>query len=117
MDVNPFFGTKKEGVVYAFGWFFASRKRDLRLFVSCNDGIKVWLNDRLALAKHDHSPIRPPMYRADVQVHRGWNRLLLKVARCGKPVDLHLYFGDRKNHVFDDLIDTYLPSEVVSLTS
>jgi len=116
MDVNPFFGQKKEGVIYAFSWFYSSRKRDLRLFASCNDGIKVWLNDRLILAKHNHLPIRPPRYRADIQVQRGWNRLLLKIARCGNPVDLHLYFGDRKNHVYNDLIDTYFPPEVLSFT-
>ncbi len=114
MDVNRFFGQKQEGVIYAFGWFYSSRKRDLRMFASCNDGIKLWLNDRLVLTRHSHSPIRPPQYRADVQVQRGWNRLLLKVARCGKPVDLHFYFGDRKNHVYNDLIDTYFPVEVLS---
>jgi hypothetical protein len=114
MDVNPFFGQKKEGVIYAFGWFHSSRKRDLRMFASCNDGIKVWLNDRIVLARHNHRPIRPPEYRSDIQVQRGWNRLLLKIARCGDPVHLHFYFGDRKNHVFDDLIDTYLPPEVLA---
>jgi len=114
MDVNPFFGSKKEGVIYAFGWFYSSRKRDLRMFVSCNDGIKVWLNDRIVLARHNHRPIRPPDYRSDIQVLRGWNRLLLKIARCGEPVHLHFYFGDRKNHVFDDLIDTYFPGEVLA---
>ncbi len=114
MNINPLFGHKKEGAVYAFGWFYSSRKRDLRLFVSCNDGVKVWLNDRLALARHNHFPIRPPGYRADVQVQRGWNRLLLKVSRCGNPVNLHLYFGDQKNHVFNDVIDTYFPPEVLA---
>jgi len=113
MDVNPFFGQKQEGVIYAFGWFYSSRKRDLRMFASCNDGLKVWLNDRLVVNKHYHSPIRPPQYRADIQVQRGWNRLLLKIARCGNPVDLHFYFGDRKNHVYNDLIDTYFPPEVL----
>lgn len=114
MDINPLFGQKKEGVLYAFGWFYSSRKRDLRLFVSCNDGIKAWLNDRIVLARHHHASIRPPDYRSDIQVLRGWNRLLLKITRCGKPVDLHLYFGDRKNHVFDGLIDTYFPAEVLA---
>jgi ADP-ribosylglycohydrolase len=114
MDVNRFFGSKKEGAIYAFGWFYSSRKRDLRLFASCNDGIKVWLNDRLVLARHHHYPIRPPQYRSDIQVQRGWNRLLLKVVRCGDPVELHFYFGDRKNHVYNDLIDTYFPPEVLS---
>ena len=114
MNVNQFFGHKKEGAIYAFGWFYSSRKRDLRLFVSCNDGVKLWLNDRLVLARHSHYPIRPPAYRTDVQVHRGWNRLLLKVSRCGNPVDLHFYFGDQKNHVFNDVIDTYFPPEVLA---
>jgi len=114
MDVNRLFGRKKEGAIYAFGWFYSSRKRDLRMFVSCSDGIKVWLNDRLVLARHEHFRIRPPQYRTDVQVQRGWNRLLLKVARCGNPVDLHFCFGDQKNHIYNDLIDTYFPAEVLS---
>ncbi len=114
MDFNPFFAPKKEGAVYAFGWFYSSRKRDLRLFVSCNDGVKVWLNDRLVLARDKRRPILPPNYRSDIQVNRGWNRLLLKVTRCGDPVDLHFCFADRKNHVFDDLIDTYFPAEVLT---
>ncbi len=114
MDLDPFFGQRKEGVLYAFGWFYSARKRDLRVFASCNGGIKVWLNDRLIMTRLRPSPIRPPQHRSDIQVQRGWNRLLLKVARCGEPVDLHFYFGDRKNHVYNDLIDTYFPTEVLA---
>jgi len=61
----------------------SDRDQEARLEVGSDDGVKVWLNDKVV---HANNAIRPcTLYEDKVKVtlNRGVNRLLLKVTQGG----------------------------------
>ncbi|MEK6570298.1 MAG: hypothetical protein AABZ61_02945, partial [Bacteroidota bacterium] len=66
-------------VGYGLSYVYSPDEREVPLFVGSDDGVKVWLNDRLT---HVHWSKRGPSPDQDVvmvKLSKAWNKLLIKV--------------------------------------
>jgi len=96
IEVEPIF-SGMPGVAYAMTVLRCKSPQDVRLVVHTNDGVRVWLNDRLVYQVHDHSLFRPTLCsgpNATVRLRAGENRLLVKIVRCDEPAHLALSLLD-----------------------
>ena len=71
------------GVVYAFTLLDSPTKRAAVLRIRSNDGVKVWLNQKLVHDHHVGRTIESGEDRAPVVLQKGENRLLVKVDQGG----------------------------------
>jgi|GEM_PF-144589 len=105
MDIESIFGGTA-GVAYCKTALRVATATDIKLVVHTNDGVRVWLNDRLVYQVHDHTPLRPSLCSgpgADVHLQAGENRLLVKVVRCDEPAELAMSFLDPEGRPVADL--------------
>ncbi len=76
-------GDRRFGNYYAFVYVYSPVARKARIVTAFADSLRVWWNGRQVLSVHQHPKwllLRDAWARtADVQVRRGWNRLLVKV--------------------------------------
>ena len=87
-------------VAYARTWVHSDQDQPARLELGSDDGIKVWLNDKQVYALNTARALTPASDKVEVNLHSGWNRLLLKItqnnqgwefcARFVKPDGTHL---------------------------
>ncbi|HEY3861818.1 MAG TPA: HEAT repeat domain-containing protein [Verrucomicrobiae bacterium] len=68
-------------VAYARTWVNSPAKQNVRLELGSDDGIKVWLNDRLVHSHNIARACQPGEDKFDVTLNRGWNSLLVKVTQ------------------------------------
>ncbi len=103
LDVEPIFGGVP-GVAYGMTFLRRTSHEDAKLIVHTNDGVRVWLNDRVVYQVHDHSPFRPSLCSgpgAPVRLHPGENRLLVKVVRCDQPAALAMSLLDGQERPYE----------------
>ncbi|NUQ69834.1 MAG: ADP-ribosylglycohydrolase family protein [Chthonomonadales bacterium] len=96
MEIEELF-TGLPGVAYGLTILRRTEPLEARLIVHTNDGVRVWLNDRLVYQVHDHRPFRPTLTDgpgAKVQLRAGENRLRIKVVRCDQPAKLAISWLD-----------------------
>lgn len=88
VQLDPVFGTEHRPWItgYALGYVFAPAELEAELRVVADNNLKLWLNDELVVAFHDH-----PFYfemtesfglRPRVRLRAGWNKVLLKVSKA-----------------------------------
>jgi len=80
MDLLQALGGQQR-VAYARTWIHSPKEQNVRLEIGSDDGVKVWLNDRLVHANNVARPLQPGSDEADVTLNQGWNGLLLKVTQ------------------------------------
>ncbi|HNS21970.1 MAG TPA: C25 family cysteine peptidase [Sedimentisphaerales bacterium] len=91
------FGTKPtESVVYAHTYIHSPSATQARVRLGADDGIKVWWNGGLVLTKNVEADWKVDEYYADVQLNRGWNRLLCKVSQKGGDFQLSARVTSRR---------------------
>jgi len=69
--------------VYLRNRVWAPEQRDVRLELGSDDGVKVWLNERVVHANNRPRPCRPGEDKVDITLEQGWNTLLVKVVQGG----------------------------------
>ncbi|MHC4503172.1 MAG: HEAT repeat domain-containing protein, partial [Planctomycetota bacterium] len=62
---------------------YSSTDQDVRLEMGSDDGIKVWINDKLVHSNPAVRGIRPGEDKAKARLRRGWNKVLVKIAQGG----------------------------------
>ncbi len=83
LDVSSIFGGERR-VAYLRTWVDCGAKRQVRLEVGSDDGLKVWLNGDVV---HENAVARgfePGSDKVDLSLEEGWNHLLVKLARNGE---------------------------------
>ena len=102
IDFVRIFEPDSFGVAYALTFIRSSQKLTTKLGVGSNDGVRVWVNDRLV---HDNPILRQAAPNQDivpVTLRKGWNKILVKVDQAG--LNWGLYFNvydPDKKLVFD----------------
>jgi hypothetical protein len=99
MDLLKAIGGEQR-VAYARTWVHCDQPQASRLEFGSDDGIKIWLNDRQVYALNVARALQPGSDQVPLNLHPGWNRLLLKItqnkmgwgfcARLRKPDGSHL---------------------------
>jgi HEAT repeat protein len=68
-------------VAYARTWIHSDRQCGATIELGSDDGVKLWLNDKPVYALNTARPLSPGSDKIDVNLHPGWNSLLLKVTQ------------------------------------
>jgi len=72
-----------ERVAYLKTQVTSERDQEARLEIGSDDGVKVWLNDKVVHANNVIRPCTPGEDKVTVRLNHGVNRLLLKVTQGG----------------------------------
>ena len=72
-----------KSISWAIGYFltyvFSPEPQNALLLLGSDDGAKVWLNDRVVWTNPAWRGIQMENDRIPVQLHKGWNKLLIKI--------------------------------------
>jgi HEAT repeat protein len=68
-------------VAYLRTWVHSSSAQPVRLEIGSDDGIKVWLNGKVVHANNTARAAVRGSDKVDVQLQKGWNKLMLKVTQ------------------------------------
>ena len=83
---------------------------EARIVAHTNDGVKVWLNRQRIAQRHSHEPFRPTLgygpLQADVVFQPGDNQVMIKVVRCGDPIEFAFAIVDRDGKPMLDVMGT-----------
>ena len=79
IDLEKFFNHDEAGVAYAACWVRCPDRRQVLLATGSDDGIKVWINRKLVLAKRAHREAITGEDQERVDLGPGWNELLVKI--------------------------------------
>ena len=80
MDLLQAIGGEQR-VAYARTWIHSPKQQNVRMEIGSDDGVKVWLNDRVVHANNVARALEPGSDEVDVTLNAGWNALLLKVTQ------------------------------------
>jgi HEAT repeat protein len=71
----------EQRVAYARTWLYSPAEEKVHLEIGSDDGIKIWLNDRVVHANNVSRALEPGADSEDVTLKPGWNRVLVKVTQ------------------------------------
>jgi hypothetical protein len=98
------------GVAYGLTTLHQASSTLARIAAFSNDGVRLWLNGQRVLQRHSHELFRPNLARqgagVDVTLRPGDNPLMLKIVRCGRPIQFALAVTDREDRPLIDLGNT-----------
>ena len=80
MDLGKAIGGQ-ECVAYARTRVRCDREQSARLELGSDDGVKVWLNQKLIHGNNVARALRPASDKVNIVLNPGWNQLLLKVTQ------------------------------------
>jgi len=80
MDLLQALGGEQR-VAYARTWIHSPTQQNVRMEIGSDDGVKVWLNDRVIHANNLARALEPGSDEVDVTLNQGWNPLVLKVTQ------------------------------------
>jgi HEAT repeat protein len=81
MDLLKASGPQEQCVAFARTWVHCDKDLKAQLELGTDDGVKAWLNDKQVYALNTSRALRPGSDKTEVDLHSGWNRLLLKVTQ------------------------------------
>jgi len=82
VDLSGLFGGDYR-VGYLRAWIKSDAFQPARLELGSDDGIKVWLNQKVVHANNINRGLVPGQDKTNVTLNQGWNELLLKVTQGG----------------------------------
>ena len=83
MDLLKAFGGE-ERVAYARTWVYCDQEQPARMEIGSDDGVKVWLNEKLVHSHNTFRGLQPGSDKVNVTLKSGWNSLLLKVTQLNQ---------------------------------
>jgi HEAT repeat protein len=100
MDMAKALGAGAQCVGYARTWIRSDQDQPAVLELGSDDGVKAWINDKQVYALNIARALRPASDKVPVNLHSGWNQVLLKItqnnqgwefcARLRKPDGSHI---------------------------
>jgi len=89
-----FAGVNDDATAYALTKITADRDRTVTLFTGSDDTITAWVNGEQVLAKNVYRGAAPDQDRADIQLKKGENALLLKICQGTGGWEFYARLGD-----------------------
>ena len=83
-------GAGDNRVAYLRTWVHSAKAQEARIEVGVDDGVKVWLNDKVVMAENRGGKCVPGMFKADVALGEGANLMFVKVTQGTGPWELCL---------------------------
>jgi len=79
IDLQSVFGDRDSVVAYGLSYVRSPDRRKVDLQAGSDDGIRIWLNGRMVLDRHEHGAVELRKYSSTAELHPGWNELLVKI--------------------------------------
>ena len=83
IDLERAIGRGDNRTAYAKTHVWSPEEQDVQLQIGSDDGVKVWVGDKLVHANNANRPCRPGQDKAKAHLAKGWNPLMLKIAQGG----------------------------------
>jgi len=83
IDLERAIGRGSNRAAYMLAYLWSPDDQDVRLEIGSDDGVKVWVNDKLVHANNVARPLRIGQDKVRARLKKGWNRLLVKIAQQG----------------------------------
>jgi hypothetical protein len=81
MDLLKALGPQQQAVAYARTWVHCDKDLKAQLEMGADDGVKAWLNDKQVYAVNAARSLQPGSDKVIVDMHSGWNNLMLKISQ------------------------------------
>ncbi len=82
-DFNEAYGLRGNSVAYALASVASDTEKSMRLLAGADDGLRIWLNDRLVLDKPGMQVVAADGFQTDVKLNKGNNAILVEVTQGG----------------------------------
>ncbi|HEV3259717.1 MAG TPA: hypothetical protein VG013_22810 [Gemmataceae bacterium] len=79
INLSQLYAHRAPGVAYAVCWVRSDRQKPVLLSIGSNDGIKIWVNRKVAFSHQIGRAAKPGQDKARTDLAAGWNELLVKV--------------------------------------
>ncbi|MBN2377621.1 MAG: DUF1080 domain-containing protein [Sedimentisphaerales bacterium] len=95
-------------IAYVYSWVQSSIQQKARLELGSDDGVKVWLNDKVVHANNIARAAIPGSDKVDVQLQKGWNKLMLKVTQNTSSWEFCLRLRDAAGNKLENItVDSF----------
>jgi hypothetical protein len=94
IDLSRFFVHRQAGVAYAVCWVRSDMQKPVWLKIGSKDGIKIWINRKLAFAHKTSRRAEPGQDETRATLQQGWNEILVKVDNIDKDWGFFLELRD-----------------------
>jgi hypothetical protein len=81
-------------IAYGLVYVFSSKNREALMLVGSDDGVRIWLNEKLVHSNPAYRGAYPDQDKVPVELKQGWNKLLVKVLQGGGGWGFYLRFVD-----------------------
>jgi hypothetical protein len=89
----------ERAVAYALTYVYSPDDREATLLIGSDDGIKIWLNNKLVHSNPAYRGAYPDQDKIKVNLHKGKNKLLLKILQGGGGWGFYARFVDPDNEL------------------
>jgi len=84
----------EQAVIYALGWLSSPADTSAVMLVGSDDGVRIWINDRLVHSNPAYRGAYPDQDRIKVDLRKGWNKVMLKVLQGAGGWGYYVRFAD-----------------------
>lgn len=83
INLQRLFEPNEQTIAYGLTYVFSPEDRKAQLLIGSDDGVRIWLNDKLIHTNPAYRGAYPDQDRIPVALKKGWNKLLVKVLQGG----------------------------------
>ena len=94
IDLNALFQPNENVLAYGLTWVYSPDDRTAHLLLGSDDGVRVWLNDDLIHSNASYRSLSADQDKVKAALHKGWNKLLIKVLTGAGGWGFSLRFAD-----------------------
>jgi hypothetical protein len=94
VDLSALFQPDEKVLAYGLTYVHSPDDRTAHLLLGSDDGVRVWLNDRLVHSNASYRSLSADQDRIKVTLRKGWNKLLVKVLTGAGGWGFALRFAD-----------------------
>ena len=84
LDLLKLYGGEQRAA-YLYTRVHCDGRKQARLEIGSDDGVKVWLNGSVVHANNVARPLTPGSDNVNITLHQGWNLLMLKITQNNLP--------------------------------
>jgi hypothetical protein len=94
IDLNEILKPNEQVLVYGLAYVHSPDDRTSHILLGSDDGVRVWLNDELVHSNPAYRGHTVDQDKVMVSLHKGWNKLLIKVLQGAGGWGFSLRFAD-----------------------
>ena len=110
LNLDKLFSPNDWVCAYAHNMVFSPSARKIILSAGSDDGLRVWLNGKLVIDHYEARGFQPGQNKAEAELKKGWNQVLIKVEEQVGGWGFSLDFLDEEGQRMADL--EYSPNQI-----